>query len=102
MLSLELASEGATVTIAVSGELDLATVDEFRELATTNLREPTTDKLVVDMTGLDFLDSTGLSCLVDLQLVAAADGKRFELRSLQPRLTRMMDLVGMHDYFAMS
>jgi anti-sigma B factor antagonist len=85
--------DGATV-VAVSGELDLASAPRLRDVAVGRLMGG--DKaLVLDLTGVEFLDSTGLGTLVavlkrarsldaDLALVIASERVRkvFELTAL--------------------
>lgn len=98
--SLDLAKQGATVVITPSGELDLSTVNKFREFAYARLLEPSTHKLVVELGRVTFLDCTGLAGLVDLHERAVREAKRFALRSTPPRVTRLLDLCGIGNYFA--
>jgi anti-sigma B factor antagonist len=53
--------------IAPQGELDLARVDDFRgELSEAAAREPA-QSVVVDLTSVSFIDSSGLSALVEFE-----------------------------------
>jgi anti-sigma B factor antagonist len=54
--------EGVCVVV-VRGELDIATSPQFRELLSDAARE-NAQPLVVDLTGCDFIDSTGLAALL--------------------------------------
>jgi anti-sigma B factor antagonist len=58
------------VVVSLSGDLDLATAPELRTALLEALTERT--KLVVDMTELRFLDSTGLGVLVRVHKRAKA------------------------------
>lgn len=54
---------GQTAVLAVSGDIDMVTAPEFEKSMLTALREhPAT--LVVDLGGVDFLGSAGLTALV--------------------------------------
>lgn len=99
MFSVDLAREGTSVIITLSGELDMSTASELRQLANANLFEPGTQKLVVDLGLVTFLDCTGLGSLIDLRKRAVSEAKQFELRSLPPRVTRLLDLSGIGGYF---
>jgi anti-sigma B factor antagonist len=61
-LSLTTASHGGIVVVAVSGELDIITSKQFDE----HLAQARTssDVLILDFSGLDFIDTTCLSVLV--------------------------------------
>ena len=76
-----------------SGELDIATVDAVREEAAR--REPGED-LVVDLRGVEFLDTSGIAFTVDVFRAAQTDGG-FQLRILRapPRVQRVFDIAGL-------
>jgi anti-anti-sigma factor len=58
-LTVRVGSDGALLTIAVSGELDLSTAEKLeRELRVTEAM--VAQDVVIDLSGLSFLDSTGL------------------------------------------
>jgi anti-sigma B factor antagonist len=64
--------------ITLRGELDLSTVSRVQdELEQVESRGP--DTLVLDLSGLSFLDSTGLRCVVTANERARGEGRRFVL-----------------------
>jgi anti-sigma B factor antagonist len=100
--SLETSQDGASTTITVVGELDLATVPALRARAKDALADPQVHGVTLDLAGLTFLDSTGLGCLVELQEIASSTTKRFRLRSVNDEATRVFALGGLSDYFTFS
>jgi anti-sigma B factor antagonist len=63
------------VHVALVGELDLSTVAKVQEeLRKVEASSPAT--LVVDLSKLTFLDSTGLRCIVTADERARAEGRR--------------------------
>jgi anti-sigma B factor antagonist len=63
------------VHVALVGELDLSTVAKVQEeLRKVEAASPAT--LVVDLSKLTFLDSTGLRCIVTADERARAEGRR--------------------------
>jgi anti-sigma B factor antagonist len=63
------------VRVALVGELDLSTVAKVQEeLRRVEASAPAT--LVVDLSKLSFLDSTGLRCIVTADERARAEGRR--------------------------
>ena len=71
--------ESATVTLA--GELDIATVPRVEEAIEATLTGEV-KQLTVDLSGLGFVDSSGLRLFIVLDQRAAEQG--FELRLLRP------------------
>jgi anti-anti-sigma factor len=65
-------SEG-TARLTVSGELDLATVPRLRAEAEAVL-EQSAQRLVLDLSRLTFVDSSGLSLFINLNERAAHEG----------------------------
>jgi anti-sigma B factor antagonist len=67
----ESARDGSTVTLAVAGELDIATAMDV-EQALPEL-EPG-DRLILDLRRLEFLDSSGIRVVLALDLRARGEG----------------------------
>jgi anti-anti-sigma factor len=55
--------DGGRAVIAVKGEIDMATVDGLSDALAAATRDGA-DEVWIDLTDVDFLDSTGLSALV--------------------------------------
>ena len=62
-LEIKAHREGDSITIALSGEMDLSTVGEL-DAAIRSAEDADVGQIVVDMTELSFVDSTGLSVLL--------------------------------------
>ena len=80
--------------IRLRGELDIeSTPDLERVLLRTR---PAGQRVVLDLTELKFMDSTGLRVL--LRARAAADEGRWEinLRNVPPTIRRLFDMTGVH------
>ena len=76
-MSLEttVTSDGDAVTIAFRGELDISRAEEVeRELERVETDGP--GLVVIDLRGLDFLDSTGLRLILGADSRARRDGRR--------------------------
>jgi anti-sigma B factor antagonist len=95
---LRLTSErdGDAHVIAVSGELDLANGNELqREL----LRVEATDarSIVVDLSGLQFMDSTGIRVLLSADARSRADSDRLTLLRGPAAVQRVLEITGVVD-----
>jgi anti-sigma B factor antagonist len=99
-LALNVYSEppGFTV-VAVSGEIDVYTAPKLREKL-ISLVDGGSYQLIVDMEGVEFLDSTGLGVLVGgLKRVRAQDGW-IDLACTQSRILRIFKITGLNKVFS--
>jgi lactoylglutathione lyase len=82
-----------SVRITVAGELDVATVAELdRELDRINAAE--TPRLVIDLGGVTFMDSTGLHAVVQRHRHAEANGYELVLGRGSDQVERLFELTG--------
>ncbi|MEU3767824.1 STAS domain-containing protein [Amycolatopsis keratiniphila] len=85
--------DGAEVVIAVAGEIDLTTSEDLRETFEEAL-EPVPGRLVVDLEGVEFCDSTGLATLVGINDRCSTQG--VALRFLpSPTILRLASKTGL-------
>jgi anti-anti-sigma factor len=85
------------IIIAPEGELDLATLGEFRRQLFQATREQT-DGVLVDFTDVSFIDSSALSALFELQARLRRVSR--QLAVVAPRGTAVsvvLGLTGLHD-----
>ncbi|MFF8726269.1 STAS domain-containing protein [Streptomyces sp. NPDC015171] len=80
--------------IAVTGDVDLHTSSTLRAHALPVLEEQAGPHLVLDLTHVDFFDSTGLSTLIGLLHAAHGAGGSLSLASVPDRLMRMITMTG--------
>jgi len=95
---LAMASErdGAVHTITLFGELDLATVDEVRhELEHAEASDVAS--IVLDLSGLTFMDSTGVRLLVEAHARSRADSDRLVLIRGPVSVQRVLEITGVVD-----
>jgi anti-sigma B factor antagonist len=78
-------------TFSLHGELDVATVGELQTLPAT-VRD---EGLVLDVTELSFIDSTGLSALVSLHRRLADVGGHLVLRHPRANVRRVLEVSGL-------
>jgi anti-sigma B factor antagonist len=89
---VELSQAGATLTVCPTGELDIATVPRLADAL--HAAQPTYDRLVLDLRGLSFIDSSGLR-LVLMEVERAADeGRTVEVIPGDERVQRIFRLTG--------
>ena len=87
-------SSDEPTTLQLVGSIDLATRDTFLEAGEKCLAE-SPGGLRIDAGGVDFVDSVGISALIDLEQMARRKGIPFTITRQSPRLQRVLTLVGL-------
>ena len=84
------------VHLALRGELDLSTVSKVQEkLQQAEARSPAT--LVLDLSHLNFLDSTGLRCVVGADERARSEGRRFVVVKGPEAVQRVFEITRLNE-----
>ena len=97
-LRVELSYEGRSLCLALCGELTdgtAAMLDEYLAHAFDSTRP----HLVLDVLGLQFCDSVGLSALIGGQRLADLAGGRMVLRGVHGMLERVLHITGARGLF---
>jgi anti-sigma B factor antagonist len=85
-------------TVLVEGELDLSSADQLKQALLDELADG--HAVVLDLGGVRFIDSTGLSAIISAVQRSAEIELAFELRpELQPQVQRLMELTGVIPMF---
>ncbi|MEU0534327.1 STAS domain-containing protein [Amycolatopsis tolypomycina] len=89
---------GAGSVVTVAGELDVATAPRLRA-GVEGLTLGAGQVLVLDLGGVTFCDSSGISALIAAHNVAEAAGAGVALAAVPDRLGRTFGLIGLGDFF---
>jgi anti-anti-sigma factor len=81
----------ATTVLHPVGELDLATAPKLREALGANV----SGDVVVDLSRLSFIDSTGLNVLVDAYKRLTTRGHQITLRAPAGRVMALLEITGL-------
>lgn len=95
-LSIHAESTGETRFLYVSGELDIATSDDLREALRDGAEAG--ERVVVDLSSLDFMDSTGLRVLIEAQSRSRAAGVEFRITGPQGAVARLLRVTGAEQF----
>lgn len=100
-LSIDLKTEdgGETLLFKLRGSLDLATAPTVRA-ALSEAAEKGSQHLIVDLTQLEFLDSTGLGVLIGAHRRAAEHGGSFRLVVSDGPISRLLNITGLIAVFS--
>jgi anti-anti-sigma factor len=97
-LTIRVAHRDDGCVLSLSGELDLSGVDRLRrELEQAEASDARS--IVVDLSALEFLDSSGLNELLAAQQRASTDGDRLALQRGPAPIQRVFEISGVLDRF---
>ena len=90
-------TDPATPVVILGGDIDLVVASQIRkklvDLAASS------GSLVVDLTGVAFIDSTGLGVLVQARNRVHEQGGRLVVVTDNPRVQRLFEIAGLLDVF---
>lgn len=86
-------SEGSLHTVSVDGELDHSTAGELRSAFATALTEGS-GSVLVDFSDCTFIDSTGLSLLVEAKRRLSEEQRLFGVCCAAAEIRRLLELTG--------
>jgi anti-sigma B factor antagonist len=82
------------IVLALRGELDLATGPDLERQLVDIDGAVAQGRLLIDLTGLEFMDSTGLALLVRAQRSAKANAHDLSLRVGTSQVRRVLEVAG--------
>ena len=91
-LDIEVRADGPRVTLALAGELDIVTAPTLRaclESIDNGFRQ-----VVLDLTDVTFLDSTGLALMIEVHRRFRPEGRDLALSNPRSHVARVIDLTG--------
>ena len=86
--------DAGVVRIALSGDLDVSTAPTVEERL-MELEDGGAERVILDLRGLDFIDSTGLSLLINADRRARRAGRRVTIVSGTGAPRRILETTGL-------
>jgi anti-sigma B factor antagonist len=101
-MDIKVSKEGVTTVVAPDGDLDMAVADQFRRTL-TDLVDRKQTRLLLDLKGVAYIDSSGLGALVAALKHCRSLGGDIRLCELQPdvraifEMTRLVKILKTHE-----
>lgn len=90
------------VTIRLEGRFDFITHRDFRAAVETALKDMKGNLLVVDLGGVDYLDSSALGMLLMLRDKANASSKTLSLANCRGNVRQVLDIANFGKLFSIT
>ena len=98
-IRIEVHEDGDRATVRLEGELDLGTADGLAETLLSLVARHAV--VTLDLRALEFMDSTGISMLVECDKAATAHGGAFYVVRGPERVQRVLAITGVDSHLAM-
>lgn len=85
-----------TLYVQITGELDLHTATDFSQGLDKYLQKyPSIKNLILDLKGIDFIDSSGLGVILSKYKLISKKGGQIALVGVSPQVKRIFEVSGM-------
>lgn len=93
-------TEQNTPVVALTGDIDLESSPKLRDFLKPKSTQKT-PKLVLDFSGVNYIDSSGLATLIEYFQAAQGYGGKMALASLSPRVKNVFEIVRLEQIFSL-
>jgi anti-sigma B factor antagonist len=102
-LNVSSRSQGDHAIVIATGEIDLYTAPRLQsELAAVIANAAPASRVVVDMSGVEFCDSTGMNVLLSCLRQARERGGELELAAPRPAVKKILQVTGLDTVFTVN
>jgi anti-sigma B factor antagonist len=96
-ISIQVHTEDDLCLISLDGELDLSSTEAL-DAELSRAEESSAGRIVLDLSGVEFIDSSGLELLVFATRRSHADTDRLRIRPGRDQVTRLIALTGIDEF----
>jgi anti-anti-sigma factor len=97
--SIRAVANGPQCDLMLSGEVDLQVAQDLTRVAHSHLADPGVQRLLVDLGGVTFLDSSALGALVAIRNAANKQSKELALGNVPARIRQLLGITGLDGVF---
>jgi anti-anti-sigma factor len=97
---IDLCASGPVARVVVTGEIDMACADHVHALVIEAAQREGVERVVTDLAGVTFLDSSGITALVTAKQALEEAGQGFTVAAVPADVARLLKITGVDDYLA--
>ena len=95
-MELNAQERGSRLSVQLSGELDHHSAEQTRIMLDTLLRDVTVHELVLDLSGMTFMDSAGIGVILGRFRKLSMRGGRMIVRGMNASVDRLFQMSGIY------
>ena len=97
LFSADLVHLDVDAVVVLLGELDLESAPQLAQILDTLVRHGSPE-IVVEYSGLSFMDTSGIAVLVEAQSRLGQQDRRLIVRRPQPNVLRVLEITGLVEF----
>jgi anti-anti-sigma factor len=101
-MDIKQTKQGSHGVVSLGGRFDFNAHREFKEAYTTLLADDAVQSVEVNLSKLDYMDSSALGMLLMLRERAETARKKISLSSPNPTVTKILDIANFSKLFTIS
>ena len=90
------------LVIRLIGEMDMSSVGEARRPILAAMDGDDGKPVVIDLSELEFIDSSGIRLLLEVQAASNADSNRISFRGIRGQVAQVLRVTGVEEKFSLS
>ncbi|MFQ5693690.1 MAG: STAS domain-containing protein [Nitrospinota bacterium] len=98
MIEIETEDLGNSALVRVSGEVDMSNSPKMRD-SLMDLTKKGISTIVIDLAGVNYMDSSGIATLVEGLQETMSYGGKFRLAGLSPKVQQVFELARLQEVF---
>lgn len=95
-MELNAQKRGSRLYVQLSGELDHHSAEQTRIMLDTMLKDITVRDLILDLTGMAFMDSAGLGVILGRFRKISMRGGKLIVKGMNPSVDRIFQMSGIY------
>ena len=95
-MNFKIVEAESTVTMILEGDVDLSDIRDFREKS-FELVKNTSKDMVIDFSGVRYLDSSGIGILLTLNKMQKGKGRSFRLVNCSENIVKILELSSLSE-----
>jgi anti-sigma B factor antagonist len=99
LFSIDVSERGQQCELSAAGEIDLDVANQLAAMGLLSLNSTDATRLVIDLSKVTFMDSTGLGALVTIRNASDKLAKDLRLRSVPERVQKLLTVTGLDKAF---
>jgi anti-sigma B factor antagonist len=97
-MEIKILNDNDLIKIIVNGDIEMMTIKDFKQ-ELFDIGQNTEKNIEIDMSGVDYIDSSGVGVLISLLKLQKKKGKTLTINKVSPRVMNVLKLSSLSDIF---
>lgn len=98
MIDIDIKDNGLSFFVIIKGEIEIIYIKELKEKL-TSLAEKNNKDIELDLSDVEYMDSSGVGILLNVLRILRQKGKRLYIRKLSDRVLSVLKLSSLTEMF---